>query len=370
MEEKMIIRCPKCNTEISVDDVLSEQIKNNVKNEIEKEIRSVAEKENESKLQILEEKLKQREKNIAEFREQEIKLRKEKDSLEEEKKNFEIEIQRKLDEEKTRIKNEAYKDFEEKNHLKIAEKDKIIEDLKKRMEEAQRQATQGSQQTQGEVFELQFEQMLKSEFPLDKIEPVAKGVNGCDVIQTVIDRNGRECGKIAWEMKNTKTWSGGWIPKLKEDQRQVKAVIAVLLTIALPDDIKTFCFKDGVWISKFDYAIGIATALRRNLIEVTNVRLLTVNKNEKMETLYNYLTGSEFRNRVEAIAEAFIMMKDELEKEKRLFAKNWAMREKQIEKVVNNTFGMYGDLQGLMGPALPEIKQLRIEEEADQQVLI
>lgn len=366
MADKIIVKCPKCTEEFSIDEVLTGQIQDKLKDELSKEITEKAEVESNKKLKVLEEEIEAKDKKLSEFREQELELRKKMLAFEEDKKNYEIEMQRKLDNERNKIKEELSKEGDEKNRLKVAEKDKVIDDLKKQMEEMRRKADQGSQQSQGEVFELQFEQLLRTEFPLDEILPVGKGITGCDVIQIVRDRNNRVCGKIAWEMKNTKSWSGSWIAKLKEDQRKEKAVIAVLLSSVLPDNIKNFGFTDGVWIGKYEHAVGIATALRRNLIEVANVKLFSENKNEKMEVLYNYLSGSEFKQRVEAIAEAFISLKSELDTEKRLFAKIWAKREKQIDQMTTHTLGMYGDLQGLMGPALPEIKQLAIEDGVDE----
>lgn len=368
MNEKIIVNCPKCSEEFSIDDVLTGQIQDKLKVELEKEITERAGKEFDKNLKVLKEEIEAKDKKLSEFREQETELRKKMHAFEEDKKNFEVEMQRKLDTERTKIKEELSKEDDEKNRLKVAEKDKVIDDLKKQMEDMRRKADQGSQQAQGEVFELQFEQLLRTEFPLDEILPVGKGINGCDVIQIVRDRNGRSCGKIAWEMKNTKAWSGSWITKLKEDQRKEKAVIAVLLSSVLPDNVKNFGFTDGVWIGKYEHATGIATALRRNLIEVANVKLFSENKNEKMEVIYNYLTGTEFRQRVEAMAEAFISLKSDLDQEKRLFAKVWAKREKNLEKMQNHTLGMYGDLQGLMGPSLPEIKQLVIEDGVDDEV--
>jgi hypothetical protein len=362
MPDKIIVKCPKCTEEFSIDEVLTGQIQDKLKDELSKEITEKAEVESNKKLKVLEEEIEAKDKKLSEFREQELELRKKMLAFEEDKKNFEIEMQRKLDNERNKIKEELSKEGDEKNRLKVAEKDKVIDDLKKQMEEMRRKADQGSQQSQGEVFELQFEQLLRTEFPLDEILPVGKGITGCDVIQIVRDRNNRVCGKIAWEMKNTKSWSGYWIQKLKEDQRKEKAVIAVLLSSVLPDNIKNFGFTDGVWIGKYEHAVGIATALRRNLIEVANVKLFSENKNEKMEVLYNYLASVEFKHRIEAVVEGFINMKIDLDKEKRLFQKTWALREKQIEIITNNTVGMYGELKGLMGPSLPEIKQLAIED--------
>jgi Uncharacterized protein conserved in bacteria len=79
-----------------------------------------------------------------------------------------------------------------------------------------------------------------------------------------------------------------------------------------------------------------------------------------MEVIWNYLHGTEFKQRVEAILEAFSSMKDTLDKEKKAMMKLWAEREKQIERVVHNTSGMYGDLQGLIGGSMPAIRSLEL----------
>ena len=79
-----------------------------------------------------------------------------------------------------------------------------------------------------------------------------------------------------------------------------------------------------------------------------------------MELLYSYLTGIEFKQRVEAIVEAFTNMDEGLRKERLAFEKIWSEREKQIKKVIANTVGMYGDLSGLV--VLPQIKKLELGE--------
>lgn len=376
MNEELKIKCPNCGSEISIDRAFDEQIKSKFSDEINKKISAEKEKiEKEVKIRAsehyskeankLKDELALKEKSLSEFREQELKLRQEKNRLEEYRKNIEVEFQRRIDTEKKEIEASVQKNFEQQKNLKVLEKEKIISDLKKQVEEMRRKADQGSQQTQGEVLEMELENALGANFPFDKILPVGKGVNGADVVQEICDRIGKKCGKIIWESKNTKSFSQGWISKLKEDMRKEKANIAVLVTTVLPDGISTFGMIQGIWITKFEYALGLATALRTSLIDISQAKLSTVNKNEKMEYLYNYLTGNEFKQRVEAIAEAFISLQDDLIKEKRVYEKIWAKREKLLGKVVQNTFGMYGDLQGLIGPTLPEIKQLQMDEESE-----
>ena len=114
--------------------------------------------------------------------------------------------------------------------LRLAEKEKQLEDQKKLAEEMKRKAEQGSMQLQGEVQELLLENILQNTFPFDKIIPVGKGVRGADCIQTICNPFGQECGKIIYESKRTNNFSTDWIEKLKHDMRSQGADIAVIVT--------------------------------------------------------------------------------------------------------------------------------------------
>jgi hypothetical protein len=214
---------------------------------------------------------------------------------------------------------------------------------------------------QGEVFQRELESLLKQRFPADAIVPVSKGIRGPDLLQLVRTISGRECGTIVWEAKRTRNWAQSWIAKLKEDQRTQAAEIAVLVTEVLPNGIPTFELIDGVWVTTPSCAMALATALRQGLVSVATERMAADGKTDKMEQLYEYLAGTEFRQKIEAIVEAFVTMKTELESEKRAFTKIWARREKQIERVVTNTALMYGNIQGIIGQSsLPEIQSLAL----------
>lgn len=317
-------------------------------------------KEKDVEKKMLEDQLAEKENKLREARGKELEIRKEKNKLEEEKQNFELEKQRQLDEERKKIFEEAGKKAAEEQQYNIAQLKKQLTDVTKANDDMARKLEQGSQQTQGEVLELEIEELLKDEFPHDEILPVPKGVSGADIIQKVFDSSDRECGQIVWESKKTKAWSKGWIQKLKDDQRAIKADLAVIVSAVLPEDVKGFVFRDGVWICDIKIAIALATALRINLESITHEKAMSVGKNEKMEVLYAYLTGVEFKQRVEAIVEAFSNMDEELKKERIAYEKIWAEREKQIKKVITNTVGMYGDLSGLV--ALPHIKTLELGE--------
>lgn len=208
------------------------------------------------------------------------------------------------------------------------------------------------------MLELELGALLRAAFPVDKIEPVAKGVGGADIVQKVINKSGHSCGTILWEFKRTKAWSERWIAKLKDDLRSVKADLAIIVSETLPKDCINFNQINGVWVSSPQCAINLAIALRLQLEQVTMTRLAAIGKNEKMEVIYQYLSGAEFRQRVEAIVEAFIDLQDDLLEERRVAERRWSRREKQIQKVISNTSGMYGDLQGLIGSSLQTIPAL------------
>ena len=297
---------------------------------------------------------------LDESRKKEIELLRRNRQIEEEKRALELEAARKLDAEREKIRQSTLEAFSEEHRLKDLEKDRKMSDLMKTIEELKRKGEQGSQQSQGEILELDLEAMLKARFPVDLIEPVAKGVRGADIIQKVYTRSGLLCGSIAWESKRTKAWNDEWVTKLKDDQREMKAEVAVIVTEALPKGLSAFGLVDGVWVTTVPLAGSLADALRATLTEVSLARASAVGKNEKMEAIYNYLSGPEFRQRVEGIVEAFSAMKEDLESEKRAMMRIWAKREKQIERVTSSTTGMYGDMHGIIGSTMPEIKTLEL----------
>jgi hypothetical protein len=289
-------------------------------------------------------------------------LREEKNS----KSKMEIEYQKKLIEEEGKIKEAARDEAEEELSFKMAEKDKKLSDAEKHIKDLQRRLQQGSQQMQGEIQEDMLEEILKKEFLYDEIKEVPKGIKGADVMQTVCNSSGASCGTIIWESKNTKNWSHSWIPKLKEDQRSLKAEVAVIVSKILPTGIKGFAFSDGVWISDINSTMGLACALRHQLIEVYSAHSANKGKANKAEIVYNYLISNEFKQRIEAWVEYFKNRREDLEKEKAYFTKKWAKEEKAIMGVVENTAGIYGDLQGLIGAALPKIQHLELPEDTEK----
>jgi hypothetical protein len=363
------ITCPYCKKSFPVTEALRHQIKEDVSREFEREQKQImwkkalaaAEGRTKEKsleeMKMLKEELEEKDKKLQESRNNELQIRKERIKLEEEKKELEIKTQRKMDEERQKIATESYKKAIEDNRLKNLEHEKKEADLLKQIEELKQKAQQGSQQLQGEVLELELEKMLKREFPYDEINEVPKGVKGADVLQIVKNNTGKTCGTIIWESKRTKLWTEGWIVKLKEDQRRLKVETAIIITQVLPNGVKNFTQRDGVWIGNFESFIGLGLLLRNTLIELSSVKSSVVGKHEKKEILWNYLTSIEFRQRLEAMYDAYEQSKINLDKEKEFFRRKWARDDKNVELLMENLLGIHGDLQGIIGRSLPEIKR-------------
>jgi hypothetical protein len=234
----------------------------------------------------------------------------------------------------------------------------MLEDQNKLVEEMRRKAEQGSMQMQGEILELLLEEILHEHFPLDIIAEVSKGSEGADCIQVIRNNIGKECGKIIYESKRTKNWSNGWIGKLKADMRTSGADAAILVTQVYPKDMEKFGEREGIWICKYDEVGGVAALLRHAIIRIEETKKSEENKGEKMQMLYNYLTGNEFRQHVEAIVEAFVAIKQSIIKERIQMEKIWKEREKQLERVLVSTAGMYGSVKGIAGNSVENIPLL------------
>ena len=311
-------------------------------------------------LRELQEVLASREKKLAEAQQAQAALLKKQRELDDAKRELDLTIEKRVQAGLTDVREKARREVEETLKLKVAEKDQTIASMEKTIDELKRKAEQGSQQLQGEVQELQLESLLRAKFPYDTIEPVPKGEFGGDTLQRVVSTAGVVAGTILWESKRTKNWSNGWLAKLRDDQRAAKAEISVIVSQALPAEVETFDVIDGVWVAHPRVITPLAALLRSSLLEVSAARLISQGQQTKAEMVYQYLTGTRFRQRVEAIVEAFNSMQEDLDKERKAIQKQWAKREQQLERVITATAGMYGDLQGIAGKSIQQVEGLEL----------
>lgn len=318
----------------------------------------------EVEMKALQSQLSERGKELELARQNELALIQRKNEIEARAQSLELEVARKLESERTKVRDEARQQALDEQQLKIADKEKLIHDLTEKIQVLQRKAEQGSQQSQGEVLELQLEDLLRQSFPLDEIVPVSIGVRGADLLHRVRDNLGQVCGTIIWESKRTKSWQQSWLPKLKDDARAQGADVAILVSEVLPQGVTNSGLVEGVWVTGFTFAVALAAALRSGLQSVAAARRAESGKDEKMEVLYQFVTSPQFRRQVEGVLEAFVEMKNDLDAERRAMERLWKKREAQIARIMNGTSGQYGSLQGIVGStALPEIKTLELGAE-------
>jgi hypothetical protein len=368
------IACPACGKKIPLTRALRAEIEESVEREmrakyaarLEDELQRAqrdaarkAEKKLAQELTALREQLNEQAKDLDEARRTELAMRKRERELERQQQDLELEMERRLAQERTRLVADTHERLAEEHRFKDAEKERQLADMRRQIEDLKRKAEQGSQQLQGEVGEEELESLLRNNFPSDDIRPIGQGVRGADLHQIVIDSRSRTCGSILWECKNTKHWNEGWLAKLKQDQRVLHADLAVLVSAALPKGCTRFALVDGVLVTDFASAPCLAGVLRANLFELAQTRTAALHKEEKLELLHRYLSGVEFRQRVEAVVEAFTAMRHDLDQERRAAERQWARRARQIDAVTLNVSGMYGDLQGIL-PALPCIRHLEL----------
>lgn len=379
------IICPNCKKPLPLTEALSQQVKEQNQQFVEK-LREDARRWKEEQLKKNEEELSRQQdllqKNLKEKIQKEMELRmrdanNEKEELQKQSRTYQeqllemnkmvrqlkvqdeqrqFEMEKKLSESQDKMKDAIQKQVEEANYLKMLEKDKKLNDVIKINEELKRKLEQGSQQTQGEVLELEFENTLRHEFPYDEIKEVPKGIQGADLVQIVKSTQGRVAGTIVWEFKRTKTWERDWVLKLKDDQRKINAEIAVLITQVLPKNIKCFGLHEGIWVGDFQSVLGLGQILRQELIKVAIVKSSVQNQNEKKDILWRYLTSTQYQHKIQAIADVYHSMREDLENEKKLFKKKWAKQEMNIQKVTDSIFEMHGELESIMGKELADIK--------------
>ena len=396
------IKCPNCSHVFPMEEAMAEEYKKDLRDKMqsfvrdkekefqkkqeefqrrEQELRSSLETslrksistDFENKLRLLENANKDNEEKLKTSRQRELEFLKKEQELVNKEAELELSIQRRLQEERNKLSKEI-RDLEEQRvaareteyQLRMKELEKQLEDQKKLAEEMKRKAEQGSMQLQGEVQELALEELLRVRFPFDEIGPVAKGVRGADCIQTVRNNFGQECGKIIYESKRTQSFSQDWVEKLKADMRSQGAMVAVIVTQAMPKDLDRFGEINGVWVCTFAEVKALSHVLRDGIIRVYNASKSQENKGDKMHLLYDYLTSTEFSEQWKAIREGFLSMKQSIQKERDMMERMWKAREKQLEKVLLNAAHVRGSIEGIAGKDAIDVQML---EDSDDDLL-
>ena len=358
-EEKDALENQKEEINASIESGVKKEMKSERK-KVEAEVKKRLTEESQEQLSMMEKELEEKSKQVQELNKSKAeieKLKREKDEL---KSEAEIEAQKQLTKILIEEKKKIQKIEEDRNEMKMNELLMQLEDQKKLTEEMKKKQEQGSMKLQGEVQEVLIEKWLKTQFPLDTIEEIKAGARGADCLQTIHTREQQNCGTIYYESKRTKTFQPSWIEKFKADMRTKSVDMGVLVTEVMPTDMERLGQKDGIWICNFDEFKGLSIVLRESIIQISHAIVTQENKGGKMELLYDYLSGNEFRLQIEAIVEGFSQMRIDLESEKRSMQRIWKQRDKQIDKVTTNTIDMHGSIKGIAGNAIQSVKQLEL----------
>ncbi len=357
---KNTIKCKKCGAEIEISEALRFQIEEQTKQDIEKKLKEKYEEKFSFEMTDLKKQLQEKNEKVETYKDQELKLREEKRKLEDEKKEIDLTVQRKIDEERKKTEEKILKQAAEEHYLKDKEKDKIINGLKESLDEARRKANVGSQQLQGEVLELDLEEELKKSFPQDEIIAVEKGEKGADVRQIVKSPRGIVCGVILWETKRAKAWKEAWVTKLKDDLRSRKANIPVIVTNIFPKEINNGILgqKNGVLVVGFNLYLPLAVILRKNLLDVGYQKAISIHRGEKTDLLYEYITSHEFIQQIEAIVEVYKDIVKQVGSERIVFEKSWKARDEQAKRLLLSAAHIIGSIQGKVGQTALPIKEL------------
>jgi hypothetical protein len=367
IEEKYIAQQKEIEAKLKAQQAENEAILQKKSTEMVEEIKRKIQTENDELILALKKDNEEQTQKISTLKKLEVDFLEKERALKEEKEAIEIGMKKWALDKQTELEEKIKREEETRNELKFKEYEKQFADQQKLIEEMKRKAEQGSMQLQGEVQELAIEEWILNKFPHDQLEEIKKGARGGDCIQVVINQAGSICGKIYYESKRTKEFSATWIDKFKEDMREIGADLGVIVTQTMPKDMPRFGERDGVWICTYEEFKALSYVLRDSLLRINSVKIVQANKGDKMSVLYDYLTSAEFRMSVESIVEGFTSLQDGLNREKRAMQKIWKEREKQIEKVINSTVGMYGSVKGIAGSAVQDISILELDAAFDDE---
>lgn len=397
----MNIICDKCGNEINLDQSLRDSIlteeleKQHTKLEAEYE-QKMAEKDSQQQKALdkhalglqkdFEQEIKLlRDKNIK-IKSQELKLKKENMDLEDKAKEAALKAKEKsraelekkkaeLETENKKYKSEIKSELEEKsseNEKKIKEsmagdlkeKELEIERLRKEAEDARSKLdhAKNPQELVGEAAEILLLEQLQKSFPKHNFIEIKRGTRGADILQEVISYSGEKAGLIYYESKKTKNWQEPWIAKFKEDIRNKGAHIGVLVTKTLPKYCQQdFIYKDGIWITSPRYAHQLAVAMCNHISAVYQAKSTKEAQSSLEGSVYNYITGEQFVEKVKVIAEAHQALNDNLEKEKLAMGRIWSARKIQIDRSFSSVAQIIGDLEGLSDGNIKAIEEFQLK---------
>lgn len=281
---------------------------------------------------------------------------------EEKERQAELQVQRRLQEERTAIRAQALNELSEESQKKIAEKDQIIEQMNKRIEQLARQADSKSQQLQGDLEEQHILNRLREHFPTDELVRIPRGRNGADIVFKVKTPSGKLAGTVLIEVKDTQHFDNKWIGKLKSDTHDQKTDVGVIVSRAMPAGVEFMEQREDIWICRADILVPLITALRNEIQQVSRMKSTKELSEAKKDIVFDYLTSTDFTRRVTTMVDGYESMRSSLDKQKRQFHQRMAEQERALDNMLTGLSGVYGDLSQRAGASLKPVAGLELDD--------
>lgn len=345
-----------------IDEKVSSQMKS--REEFLKEsIRKKIQEEKEAQLEELESELKRKSAQLIELNQTKAKLQQLSREMEEKEAAIHLKMETELTNRLSEMKSSVKRQIELESGLRLKEKQNVIDSLKQKLQDATQRIEQGSMQMQGEMMELTVEEILREANPTDLIEEVKKGVNGFDAKQ-VIRFNGKEIGSIGYEVKNTKSWSDGFIEKIKTDNLSAKCDLLVIVTKSTPKEMEGQKFKliNGVWVTSIHFLSDLSSLLRFGLLKVHEQRITQQNGDTKAHLLYAFLTSQECQALFNSMMDGLKKLEEMNDEEERKLQALFKKRKKQLEQLLSQFISYYGTMKGISEDSIVDIQMLEFKK--------
>ncbi len=275
---------------------------------------------------------------------------------------LDLEVQKRLSNERDALLKRVSQQVRESYEIEAKEKDRNIHILKQEVNQLQERLISGSPQVRGYIQQEDLANYLRELYPGDDINEIKRGAHGADILHKVKLRSGAIAGTILWESKRTKEFQEAWIEKLREDQREQKADIAILVSQILPEDVSHFATRRDVVIAHFSMIDALSGIVRQHIVNVARHKMTEEQRQDKIHDLYAYMTGKEFHQRISGIVESAVNLEGMIGREIRAHEKQWAQRKKLHEGLLRQTALFYGEVSGIVGTLTP-VPQLELAED-------
>jgi hypothetical protein len=179
---------------------------------------------------------------------------------------------------------------------KQAETNRERETYQKKLKELERKLESKTANEIGDGAELDLFEVLREQFPHDRILRISKGQIGADIHHHVLYK-GESCGLLIIDSKNRQIWQNVYVSKLRQDQIEAKAEHAILSTSVFPRGKKELWMDSGIIIISPARVVEIVELLRGAMVKMRILGLSLNQRATKVEKLYKLITSEVYAQR-------------------------------------------------------------------------